>query len=371
MTPADEYLLRLCLTGDVMTGRGVDQILPHPGDPALHERYVRDARDYVRLAEAENGPIPAPVDPAYIWGDALPTLRSADARIVNLETSITRHDRPWPGKGIHYRMHPSNTSCLSAAGLSCCSLANNHVLDWGRPGLLETLDSLDRAGLAHAGAGRNAAEASALRVLDAPGKGRVLVLAAGSETSGIPPAWQANAAEAGVHLLDDLSPATAARLARSVLSVSEPDDVTVISIHWGNNWGYEIPREQIDFAHRLADEGVDIVHGHSSHHPKAIEWRRQCLILYGCGDFVTDYEGIGGHEAYRPALSIAHLVRVQMQPRRLVRVELAPFRLRRMRLEPAPESDARWLAGRLDRESTRFGTRVTLQSDGMLRVQPQ
>lgn len=352
-----------------MTGRGVDQILPHPGDPTLYERYVQDARDYVRLAEAANGPIPAPVDPAYIWGDVLPILRRADARIVNLETSITRRDRPWPGKGIHYRMHPENTGCLSIAGLSCCCLANNHVLDWGRPGLVETLESLDRAGVPCAGAGRNAAEASAVNQLGVPGKGRVLMLAAGSETSGIPPAWLATAAESGVHLLDDLSAATAARIAQNVLNLTQPDDVTVVSIHWGNNWGYEVPKEQIVFAHRLADEGIDIVHGHSSHHPKAIEWRRHSLILYGCGDFLTDYEGIGGHETYRPTLTLAYLVSVQTQPRRLTGVALTPFRLRRMRLESASESEARWLAGRLDRESARFGTRITLQPDLSLRVQ--
>lgn len=46
------------LCGDVMTGRGVDQILPHPGDARLHEEYVKDARQYVRLAEAASGPVP-------------------------------------------------------------------------------------------------------------------------------------------------------------------------------------------------------------------------------------------------------------------------------------------------------------------------
>ena len=53
------------LSGDVMLGRGVDQILPHPGDPRLRERYVRDARTYVELAEDRNGPIPRPVD--FAW----------------------------------------------------------------------------------------------------------------------------------------------------------------------------------------------------------------------------------------------------------------------------------------------------------------
>src|SRR3989442_10236099 len=56
------------LTGDVMTGRGIDQILPCASGPELHEAYVRDARVYVELADAVNGPIPRCVDPGYIWG---------------------------------------------------------------------------------------------------------------------------------------------------------------------------------------------------------------------------------------------------------------------------------------------------------------
>src|SRR5262249_15530203 len=146
--------------GDVMTGRGIDQILPHPGDPVLYERHVRDARDYVRLAEAVSGPISRPVDLAYVWGDAIEEMRRADVRIVNLETSVTTSDDPWPGRGIHYRMHPANVGCLTAAGIDCCCLANNHVLDWGHPGLEETLRVLDGAGIARAGAGRDAAEAA-------------------------------------------------------------------------------------------------------------------------------------------------------------------------------------------------------------------
>ncbi len=64
----------LFVCGDVMTGRGIDQILPHPSPPQLQESYVRDAREYVELAEQVNGPIVRPVDFRYIWGDALAEL---------------------------------------------------------------------------------------------------------------------------------------------------------------------------------------------------------------------------------------------------------------------------------------------------------
>ena len=167
--------MRVFLCGDVMTGRGIDQALPHPVRPTLYEPCVRDARDYVRLAESANGPVPRPVPFEYVWGDALGELERAgtDARIINLETAVTWSEDHWPGKGIHYRMHPRNIACLTAADIDCCCLANNHVLDWGYRGLAETLRALDEAGVPRAGAGRNAAEAASPAVLDVAGQGQV------------------------------------------------------------------------------------------------------------------------------------------------------------------------------------------------------
>src|SRR2546426_3787271 len=126
-------MVRIFLSGDVMTGRGIDQILARPGNPALRELHVKDARAYVRTAEATNGPIPQPAEASWIWGDALGELERLrpEARIINLETAVTRSDDYWTGKGIHYRMHPANIGCLRVAGIDACALANNHVLDFG------------------------------------------------------------------------------------------------------------------------------------------------------------------------------------------------------------------------------------------------
>src|SRR5512141_3177419 len=111
--PSMQQTMRLFLCGDVMIGRGIDQVLPHPCHPILHESYVHSASDYVRLAEEANGPIPRPVAPCYIWGTALDELdrRQPDARIINLETAITRSEDFAP-KGINYRVSPENADCL-------------------------------------------------------------------------------------------------------------------------------------------------------------------------------------------------------------------------------------------------------------------
>lgn len=141
-----------------MTGRGIDQILAHPCDPVLHEPYVKDAREYIKFAMEKNGPFSFPVDEKYIWGDALEiwNLASPDLRIINLETAITTSDAFWIEKGIHYRMNPRNIGCITAAAnIDCCVVANNHVLDLGHDGLIETLGTLKKVDIRTAGAGTN------------------------------------------------------------------------------------------------------------------------------------------------------------------------------------------------------------------------
>ncbi|MGC1214664.1 MAG: CapA family protein [Micromonospora sp.] len=364
--------LTLFLAGDVMTGRGVDQILPRPGPPALREQAVTDARRYVELAESVAGRLPRPVPPEWPWGDAVGILDAVrpDVRIVNLETSVTARGEYAPGKGIHYRMHPGNVSCLTAARLDVCALANNHVLDFGPEGLADTLDTLRHAGITPAGAGRDETEAWRPAEVPLGGGGRLLVWSVGAPSSGIFPQWAAGPGHAGVAYLPEISEATADALADRIGRVAGPADLVVVSVHWGSNWGYEVPDEHVRFAHRLVESGVHLVHGHSSHHPRPIERYRGRLILYGCGDLIDDYEGIGGQETYRPELRLLHLPTVDAGTGELRRLRLVPVRIRRMRLEPAPAPEAAWLADLLDGLGAPYRTRFALDEHGMISLRP-
>ena len=360
--------LDLFLCGDVMTGRGIDQLLPQPGRPNLYEGYVTDARDYVRLAEQASGPIRRPVALDYVWGEALAEIdrRSPQLRIVNLETAITTCEDAWPGKGIHYRMHPANAGCLSAARIDACVLANNHVLDWGRAGLAETLRVLHEAGIRTAGAGADEEQAAAPAVFEFPGGGRLLLFAAADEASGVPRRWRATHAESGVRLLDEVSARGAQPLARAIAAQRRSGDTVIVSLHWGGNWGYAIGRDERALAHALVEAGADLVHGHSSHHARGFEVHRGRLILYGCGDFINDYEGIGGHESYRGDLAVAYFVR--LADGGLDELTLVPFRSRQLSLRRATSTDAHWLLDTLNRECRPFGAQLTLGSDGSLRL---
>jgi poly-gamma-glutamate synthesis protein (capsule biosynthesis protein) len=196
---------------------------------------------------------------------------------------------------------------------------------------------------------------------------RALVFGVGVASSGIPETWAASANRPGVHYVEDLSPQRASELATTIETRRRPGDIVIVSIHWGGNWGYGIPPEQRSFAHRLVDEaGVDIVHGHSSHHAKGIEVYHERLILYGCGDFLNDYEGIGGREQFRSDLVLLYVVKLHPSTGSLLGLTMLPFQIRRFRLRRPPAADVTWMKERIDSESRSLGCRVQIGSESAL-----
>jgi poly-gamma-glutamate synthesis protein (capsule biosynthesis protein) len=120
----------------------------------------------------------------------------------------------------------------------------------------------------------------------------------------------------------------------------------------------------------LVDEaGVDIVHGHSSHHAKGIEVYQDRLILYGCGDFLNDYEGIEGHEYFRGDLGLMYFASTDPATGRFVGLQMTPMRIKHFKVNKASRDEARWLADVLNREGKRLGTTVTLNENNILTLQ--
>jgi len=233
-------------------------------------------------------------------------------------------------------MHPENVPVLTAAGIDFCALANNR-------------------------------EAEAPAIFEIPGNLRVIILSCGTSSSGIPSAWSALERKAGVFFLYDLSDRSLVRIREILDPIRKNGDVVVVSIHWGSNWGYDIPTRQVMFAHRLIDEaGVDVVHGHSSHHIRAIEVYNDRPILYGCGDFLNDCEGIGGREEFRADLALMYFLTMDPSTGKLVEMKLVPTKVRRFRVNRADPTDAVALHHLLNREGRQFGTSVELNEDHSL-----
>ena len=368
---ASPRAITLVLVGDVMTGRGIDQVLPHPSPPVLYESYVKSALDYVALAERANGPIPRPVSPVYIWGDALKELdrRRPDVRIVNLETAVTRSDRP-EAKGINYRMHPGNLPCLLAAGIDCCVLSNNHVLDWGREGLCETLEVLHDAGVKTAGAGRDAEAAAAPAVLPVPGKGRVLVYGFACPSSGVPSDWAATASRPGVNFLRAPSEAAVAAIAARIRARPAAGRPCRPVDPLGPELGLRDPARGPRFRPWPR-------RGRSRYRPRPFlpsrqgdRASRQQADPLRLRRFHQRLRGDREQTPYRDDLPLMYVVEFDADDHRLVSLEMVPFQIRRFSLHRAGAADAAWLRQEMDRQCRRLGGEVRLGDDLALRFAP-
>jgi poly-gamma-glutamate capsule biosynthesis protein CapA/YwtB (metallophosphatase superfamily) len=315
------------------------------------------------------GRIPKPMSFAAVWGDSLAELdrQAPDLRVINMETAVTESEDYWQGKGINYRMNPANAPVLSAAAVDVAALANNHVLNCGYAGLAETVTMLTNRNINHTGAGKNRKEAEAPAIVDVNGKTRVIVLSFAEMTSGVPDVWAATDHCPGVNLLPDLSTDTIQSIQNRIRRMKKRGDIVIASIHWGSNWGYDISDDEMRFSHGLIDEaGVDVIYGHSSHHVKAIEVYRGKLVLYGCGDFLNDYEGIAGHEYFRGDLGLMYFVRIDSLTGRLVSLDMTPTQIRHFRVNRASRTHAAWIGAVLNRERKRYGTAVKVVDENRL-----
>lgn len=225
-----------------------------------------------------------------VWDGVLSRLRALDALFANLECALSTRGRPWKRthRPFHFRADPEwAIPALSAAGVDWTALANNHLLDFEEPALLDTLDALSAADIAHSGAGLNEREAWTPATVPV-GDLSVAFVSATDNT----PEYAAGPASPGVArtALDLDDPSERATLERAVSDALATDpDLLVASLHWGPNMTTEVFDRHHEVGHWLLDRGVDVVHGHSAHVFKAVEVAEDGLIIYDCGDFVDDY----------------------------------------------------------------------------------
>lgn len=249
-------MLRLLLVGDVMLGRLINTILQQK-------------------------------PPEYPWGDTLALFREVDVRICNLECALTDRGVPWSAtpKQFHFRSDPKNSATLTAAHIDAVSLANNHTLDFGNEGLLQTLETLKKAGIRWAGAGITLDEASAPTIWNC--KEITIGLLAFTDNQ---PEWAATEEMPGVWYVPiTLQDWRAEHLLATVKHTKERVDLLIVSAHWGPNWGYSPPAEHPPFAYALIEAGADVIFGHSGHIVRGIEIYREKPIIHCAGNFLDDY----------------------------------------------------------------------------------
>ena len=289
---------------------------------------------------------------AYPWGDLLPYLREADLFLINLECAMTDRGQCWSDgryKPFSFRAGPAVVATLQAGRVDCASLANNHACDYGTEGLLQTIDVLDSAGIAHVGAGRDLLQARRAVLLEM-GHRRVAVLG----IADYPAAWAAGADTAGINYVPiSVNGESFETLRHAITAVRRQSDIVVLSAHWGPNMRDRPTATFRDFARATIDAGVTIFWGHSAHIVQGIEFHGTGLILYDTGDFIDDY---AVDAMLRNDLSALFIV--TFDDSGIAHVRLLPVRIDDMQVNAAKPDDSRRFAELLAPRCGEMGTEL-------------
>jgi poly-gamma-glutamate capsule biosynthesis protein CapA/YwtB (metallophosphatase superfamily) len=307
--------MKLALAGDTMLGRGVAE----------------------RLADAPPQSLFAP--------ELVDAAREADLFVLNLECCISERGAPWPapGKPFFFRAPPAATEALAHLGVDCVTLANNHALDFGEEALFDTIELLDAAGIAHVGAGPDAATARSSAVLESDGF-RLAVLGAADH----PEDFAAQDGRPGIAFAD-LREGVAPWLGEAIRSSRGSSDAVLITPHWGPNMTPEPVPHVRRAAETMSDAGATLVAGHSAHVFQGVA----PPVLFDLGDFIDDY---AVDPFLRNDLGLLFIVDVDAAgPQQL---EAVPLRLDFCHTGLADGDDRAWILSRFREACAAFGVEV-------------
>lgn len=242
-----------------------------------------------------------------IFSEVAGVLSGADAAVGNLECPLTHRHEPRPMRFV-FRCDPVHAATLASAGFDAVTLANNHILDQGRGGVLDTIAHLRAAGVQPVGAGPDAVAARQPVIIERNGVRAALLAFVDMPIEGAPP------------LEDRPGPAMAAgadTVRDAVRGARELADVVVVFFHWGVEFSGRPVRAQRELARAAADAGAALIIGH---HPHALQpWERMggALVAYSLGNFVFD-------QGARPRASQSAILLATLTPQGVADFEFLP-----------------------------------------------
>ncbi len=237
------------------------------GDSALHLMFGGDVSFNESYSTAVGNNFQWPLG-------SLEEGRWADISMVNLDTPLTQSMQAQPGKQKIAKGDPTNVEALKSGGIDLVNLANNHTMDFQSAGLNDTLQTLEKAGIATLGAGRNLQEARRPVVMELKGQ-KVAYLgyydsdfnAAGDRSAGI-------------------NPRRNDRIAADIKALRSQVDWIVVNYHWGEELAKYPGDWQIDLARFTIDQGADLVVGHHAKVLQGAEVYKGRPIVYSLGNFI-------------------------------------------------------------------------------------
>jgi len=320
--------LRIVATGDIFMGRGTEFWLKKQGKTFI-----------------------------YPFEDIAALLKKGDIIFGNLEAPLTASakslaDIDKPGGKYALKNPPEALKGIKYAGFNLLNLANNHMLDYYDTGLYDTLDALEKNGIAHAGAGKDIDEARKPAIIEKNGlKIGLLSYTDMAEVvyKGNPPlSFAAEKNKAGV------APRNAAYIKEDIDKLRNRVDILLVSLHWGIEYCADLAPGQTEFAHSLIDQGADAVIGHHPHHIKGVEVYKGKPIIYSLGNFISDQADPANQEGFFIDMTYAG--------KNLKTMEAIPIKiLMKSRIVPLSGDEATALLAKIYKISTNLGTKCQIK----------
>ena len=206
-------------------------------------------------------------------------LLKYDYVIGNLETPITARGAAYTKKAYSFRLKPSSALSLKNLKLDAVAISNNHLMDYGKEGMEDTISFLNELSIQHAGGGNNLLDARRPALLKC-GNVTICILA----YSDRPPAeYYASDCTPGISHLN------LGQIKDDVETWKTRYNIVIISLHWGIEQTHEPQWDQIEIAHKIIDAGADGIIGHHPHWPQGIEIYRNKPVVYSLGNFISGY----------------------------------------------------------------------------------
>lgn len=266
-----ENNIKIIALGDIMLGRGVGNILRKNGINLAYE-------DFKNIFE------------------------DSDILFGNLESPISDKGKKLPGKGICLRARPEMIEVLKKAGFDLVSLANNHIVDYDSEGLIDTINILEENSIGYVGAGENIHEARKPYIMDI--KDTSVGFLAYEKFAHI---YYSNSYKRRFVATED-TPGTAPLDIDVILEdigyIKDKVDTVIVSLHWGVEESNNITEEQRKLAHKLIDNGVDIILGHHPHVIQPIEIYKGKPIVYSMGNYIFDQNDENNKQGMVVSISI-------------------------------------------------------------------
>lgn len=307
--------------------------------------------------------------------EAAAHLKETDVCFSNLEVAIWSTDSSKPTKeGLYFHAaDPSVLDCLKEMGINMLAMSNNHAWDLGTSGILGTIEEVEKRGIAHAGTGRSAAEASGPGFLEASAS-RVALIAMASGKFSQEAVAQEN--HAGVNVLrlekdGNLNQEDSLRNLDSIRATAEEADYVLV-YHHNHYWEPDktkTPSWQRQWAHSCIDAGASVFIGHGVPLLHGIEIYKDCPIFYSLGNFIFHTKTDVGH--YEPEVWQSVIAECLFQEKKLSSIKLIPIVLNEVGQEGdlffqtrgvprlADRIIAEEIISRLSRISSEFGTQFT------------